>query len=101
MRRFSIAIIITVLLVGCTTSTGVIPAGPNSYVLTVRMSPIMGGAMAAQPVALERASDYCQGQGRDMMLVNSQVIAEREAVTPPQYSITFRCLLPTDPEFKR
>jgi hypothetical protein len=57
--------------------------------------------MAAQPVALTRASDYCQRQGREMMLVNSQIIAERQAVTPPQYSITFRCLLPTDPEFKR
>jgi hypothetical protein len=67
----------------------------------MRTSPILGGAMAAQPDALREASAYCRSQGREMMLVNSQVVDERQAALPPQYGITFRCLLPTDPEFRR
>jgi hypothetical protein len=100
MRIFPIAVI-GIMLAACTTSTGVIPAGPNTYALTVRVSPIAGGSMAAQPKALASAQAYCQTQGREMMLTSSEVVNERQAATPPEYGITFRCLLPTDPEFHR
>jgi len=36
-----------------------------------------------------------------MMLTGSQVVNERQAALPPEYGITFRCLLRTDPEFRR
>jgi len=39
MRIFPIAVI-GIMVAACTTSTGVIPAGPNTYALTVRVSPI-------------------------------------------------------------
>jgi hypothetical protein len=58
MRIFPIAVI-GIMLAACTTSTGVIPAGPNTYALTVRVSPIAGGSMAAQPKALATAQAYC------------------------------------------
>ena len=58
MRIFPIAVI-GIMLAACTTSTGVIPAGPNTYALTVRVSPIAGGSMAAQPKALAAAQAYC------------------------------------------
>ena len=73
MRIFPIAVI-GIMLAACTTSTGVIPAGPNTYALTVRVSPIAGGSMAAQPKALASAQAYCQTQGREMMLTSSEVV---------------------------
>ena len=99
--RYLLVTIIVGALAGCTTSAGILPAGPNAYALTVRTSPILGGAMAAQPEALRQATAYCQTQGREMMLTGSQVVNERQAALPPEYGITFRCLLPTDPEFHR
>jgi len=59
MRYFLVTIIIVGALGACTTSAGIIPAGPNAYALTVRTSPILGGAMAAQPEALRQATTYC------------------------------------------
>jgi hypothetical protein len=99
--RYALLTAALFVVVACTTSTGVMPAGPNSYALTVRVSPIAGGSMAAQPKALAAAQAYCQTQGREMMLTSSEVVNERQAATPPEYGITFRCLLSTDPEFHR
>jgi len=89
-------------LVSCQVSSGVLSAGPNTYTLTERASPILGGSMTAQRTALEKANAYCKSQDREMMPLNLQ---ELRGLTHPDaqtgYTATFRCLLPTDPEFRR
>ena len=96
-----IAICAMPLLVGCMASTGILPAGPNTYSLKQSVAPIAGGGMEAQRRALEEANAYCRSQGREMMPVESRGADPRGIYGEVSFNITFRCLLPTDPEFRR
>jgi hypothetical protein len=86
---------------GCVTSSGILPAGPNTYTLKEHVAPIAGGGMQAQRVALEKANAFCKSQGREMMPLDLKGSDPRGIYGETSYSATFRCLLPTDPEFRR
>lgn len=96
MPYFPMAIILAALS-GCQTSTGILPAGPNTYTLSKHTAPILGGSTTAEQQALTEANAYCSQQGR--------VFVPNEMTTPPSanpygptnYSVTFRCLSPDDP----
>jgi hypothetical protein len=84
-------------LAGCTSNTGILPAGPDTYTLTTRAAPILGGSDAAQGTALNEANEFCQAKG--MVFVPNNMAPQAGITTPRPtgYSVTFRCLLPTDP----
>ena len=72
------------------------------YTVTERVAPVMGGGMEAQRRALAEASGYCKSQGREMMPLDLKDAGNlNNPYGPTGYSVTFRCLLPTDPEFRR
>lgn len=101
MRCKTAALIACATLAGCTASTGPVPAGPNSYVLTARASPVLGGADRAERDALQQAAAFCRSQGREMLPATSQ--QERGIMNAQMtgFTVQFRCLLATDPEFRR
>lgn len=88
-------------LVGCVRSTGIMPAGPNTYSITEHAAPLAGGGDEAHRVALEKANAYCRSQGRELMPIDMKSGDPRGIYGDTSYSATFRCLLPTDPEFRR
>ena len=91
-----------IVLAGCAVSSGILPAGPNTYTVTERVAPIAGGGMEAQRRALAEANAYCKSQGREMLPLDLRDAGNRNnPYGPTGYSATFRCLLPTDPEFSR
>jgi hypothetical protein len=51
--------IICAALSGCQTSTGILPAGPNTYTLSKHTAPILGGSTTAEQQALTEANAYC------------------------------------------
>ena len=67
MSRATVAVIVCLTLASCAASSGILPAGPNTYTVTERVAPVMGGGMEAQRRALAEASGYCKSQGREMM----------------------------------
>ena len=102
MRAIAKWVLIAPLMTGCTSTTGILPAGPNTYTVTEHVSVIRGGVDEAQRQALAEASAYCRGQGREMLPIDLR----RELPTggrdvPTDYTATFRCLLRSDPEFHR
>ena len=84
-------------LVGCTSNTGILPAGPDTYTLTARAAPILGGSDAAQSSALNEANEFCQAKGRVFVPNNMAQQAGMPNQRATGYSVTFRCLLPNDP----
>ena len=54
--------IMTAALAGCSTSTGILPMGPDTYTVSVS-SPGTSGGIAAQQKATKEAIDYCGGLG--------------------------------------
>jgi hypothetical protein len=85
-------------LAACSMGTGILPAGPDTYTVTERRAPVLGGSTTAQQAAMTEANAFCAQQGRQFLPV--------DMVTPPSanpygttgYPVTFRCLLAGDPE---
>jgi hypothetical protein len=86
------------LLGGCAHSTGVLPAGPDTYTLTEKFAPVRGGSGEAERVALTKANDFCAQQGRQFVpAMMGQAGNLTNPYGPTGYSVTFRCLPPNDP----
>jgi hypothetical protein len=102
MRIFPVMTAVLPIVVGaCAASTGVLPAGPDTYTITEKFSPLRGGSTEAKRAALTKASDFCAEKGR----VFAPSIM-REGGYNPQYGntgymVTFRCLPPNDPSVAR
>jgi hypothetical protein len=52
---------------GCASSTGVLPAGPETHTLSEKFAPVRGGSDEAQRSALTKANEYCATQGRQFV----------------------------------
>ena len=100
MRKFGVVALFAGLA-GCASSTGILPAGPDTYTISERYAPIRGGSDEAQRDALTKANEYCSQQGRQFVPSN---MAPSAGITNPNtatgYSVTFKCLLPNDPAVK-
>jgi hypothetical protein len=77
-------------LAGCATSSGVLPYGPDTYTLSARRAPVLGGASAARDAALVEANGYCQKMGATFKPVGGQE-GGAGLYGPTSYSLTFRC----------
>jgi hypothetical protein len=83
---------------GCASSTGILPAGPDTYTLSEKVAPIRGGADEAERIALPKANEFCAQQGRQFVPSNmgqSGNFANPYGLTT--YAVTFKCLPPNDP----
>lgn len=98
MRRWFLSLGSVSLLAGCAASTGVLPAGPDTYTISEKFAPIRGGGTEAERVALTKANDFCAQQGRKFV---PTMMGERGGAINPYgptgYTVTFRCLSPSDP----
>jgi hypothetical protein len=91
-------LVVGVVLAGCASSTGILPAGPDTFTITERFAPLRGGGDEAQREALTKANAFCAEKGQQFIpnLMN-QSGNQTSPYGPNGYTVTFRCLLPTDP----
>ena len=97
MRIVLACLVVSALLSGCAMSTGILPAGPDTYTLSERYAPIRGGSMTAQQTVMTEANAFCIQQGRQFLPVDMLTPASRNPWGTTDYSVTFRCLLAGDP----
>jgi hypothetical protein len=76
----------------CTSSTGMLPAGPDTYTISERVAPIFGGGNEAQRDVLTRANEFCAQQGRQFVPISMGRSGDVAG-----YGVTFKCLPPNDP----
>jgi hypothetical protein len=102
-EAFAGTFVLATFLTGCASSgsTGILPAGPDTYTVTEKVAPLLGGGSKAEAVALTEANEFCAQKGRQFVPVTMsgpyQTGVIGSAYGPNSYSVTFRCLLPTDP----
>ena len=92
------ALIFSILLFGCATSTGVIPAGPDTYTITTNARLGLGGGEAIKR-AVQDANAYCASSGKKMKTVRTPRLSLRKNFADdniPTYNIIFRCLATGD-----
>jgi hypothetical protein len=98
MRRPMAAVVGTAFLAGCATSTGILPAGPNTYTISEKFAPIRDGSDEAERSVLTKANEFCAQQGRQFVPNNmGQAGSLLNPHGPTGYSVTFRCLSADDP----
>jgi hypothetical protein len=85
------------MLTGCASSTGILPAGPDTYTISEKFSPARGGAVEAERDALTKANEYCTQQGRQFVPATMGQAPLDNPYGPTGYATTFKCLLPGDP----
>jgi hypothetical protein len=97
-----ILLFFSLLLSGClTSSTGVIPFGPDTYTVTAQSE--LGGITEAKKKAIAESNSHCQSIEKQMMPVsiNSSTPLDVFGDPIPTYEITFRCLSEGDPDLHR
>ncbi len=86
-------LIFPILLFGCATSTGVKPAGPDTYTITTESR--VGGEGAIKIRAIQDAKAYCASSGKKLRTVRPPSRSSRKNFVGrkiPTYTLTFRCL---------
>jgi hypothetical protein len=86
------------VLTACSMGTGILPAGPDTYTVTERRAPVLGGSTTAQQAAMTEANAFCAQQGRQFLPVDMATPPSANPYGTTSYSVTFRCLLAGDPE---
>ncbi|MGY2492368.1 hypothetical protein [Cupriavidus sp. CP313] len=80
----------SLMLVACQSVSSVVPAGNGTYMVG---SEVRGGFSSwaeVRALTLNRASEYCAGQGKEMEQVDSKTRGAR-GWTPQEAELTFRC----------
>ncbi len=90
-------LIFSILLFGCATSTGVIPAGPDTYTITTDTGVAGEGEIKIR--AIQDAKAYCASSGKKMRTVRPPRLSSQKnfvGYETPTYDLTFRCLATGD-----
>ena len=100
MRRYAAYLLILVVS-GCASSPGVIPIGPDTYMVSEQ------GWIATQSVgelkakAYQKAGTYCSQQGKKLMPVSTNQVAGSLGRSYPEAELQFMCLSEQDYELRR
>jgi hypothetical protein len=89
MRKLILA---SCLSLGACSSTGVLPIGPDTYRITGSAMDSFGGQVTAEKEALKTANEYCQSQGRQLLMIADQ--RGEPTIGSGEFSMNFRCLAP-------
>ncbi len=83
-------------LAGCALTTGIVPVGPGTYVVSEMRAPVRGGGPEARRVVLAEASGFCQQQGHEMVLLDLRPDGDpRTHYWPTAFDATFQCREPS------
>jgi len=87
-----------VFLSGCAVSVGVVPVGPDTYMVSERRAPVLGGGPEAQRVALLEANEFCRQHGGVFAPLAMGPVGNAYSLYGPSgFTTTFRCSPPGDP----
>jgi hypothetical protein len=91
-----------VLLAGCAANSGIVPIGPDTFMVSRQAATGFSGSGTLKAEAFGEAQSYCAGQKKIMQVVNTH-----EATPPfilgnyPKAEVQFMCLDASDTELAR
>ena len=97
--RMLAALVLSVTLAGCVSSTEIVPVGPDSFMIgaTTRGGAFMGEAPI---VAAKAANQHCATLGRHMVIRRTDSTVEGLNNIGTN-TLVFSCVTETDPEYQR
>jgi len=100
--HFAILAAIVGSLAACASNSGVVPIGPDTFMVSRQAATGFSGLGSLKAEALREADQYCTSRGKVLQIVNST-----ESQPPyvfgnfPKAEIQFMCLSANDPELAR
>jgi hypothetical protein len=94
--------LLPMLLVGCASNSGVVPIGPDTFMVSRQAATGFSGSGTLKAEAFQEANQYCISQKKKLQVVNTS-----EAQPPyvlgnfPKAEVQFMCLDATDSELVR
>ena len=83
-------------LAGCTTKSGVISNGPDTYLVTHQAKTNFANLDNLKAGALKEATEYCLSHNKNIHVVQSSVTQPKIFGNLPRASIQFMCLEKTN-----
>jgi len=93
--------LLPLLLAGCASNSGVVPAGPDSHLVSRQAASGFSGLGTLKADALREADSYCKTHGKALKVTNTT-----ESQPPyvlgnfPKAEVQFMCLDTSDPRLK-
>jgi hypothetical protein len=102
MRVIMIVVIglIAIFVIGCTTSSGVVSMGQDSYLLTRTTKSFRGSAMPVKAAAIKEADEYCKKLGKQILITKTVQQDMKPFQSDASVEIYFKCLPSDSPELK-
>lgn len=88
-------------LPSCTTSSGVVPIGQNTYMISRTHKTTRGSGALVKGEALQEANKYCIKHGKVMKLIKTSETNMKPFKSDAASDVYFMALDPGDPELKR
>ena len=91
--KFAYSSWLALLLIGCASNSGVVPMGPDTYMVSRQAATGFSGLGSLKAEALQEANNYCVGHNKALQVVNTI-----EAQPPfilgnyPKAEVQFLCL---------
>ncbi|MFZ0725586.1 MAG: hypothetical protein WAM61_07330 [Desulfobacterales bacterium] len=90
------------ILSGCAANSGVVPIGPDTYMVSKQAATGFPGLGNLKAEAFKEANQYCTGQGKYIRVVNTTETAPPYVFgNYPRAEIQFMCLDEKDPDLTR
>ena len=92
MKKNFILMISLLVLAGCTTKSGVVSGGPDTYLVTNQAKTNFANLDNLKAGALQEATEYCLIQNKNIHVVKASVSPPNVFGNLPRASVQFMCL---------
>lgn len=92
MEKYPAFLVLIFAFTGCAHSYGIVPTGPDSYMIQRRGASGFAGLGTLKMDAIQEASEYCQKDGRQIQVISST--EGRQFADFPRAEVNFICLKP-------
>jgi hypothetical protein len=93
-----LAAVMATLIIGCTTSSGVVSVGSDTYKIS-RTEWGLRSSGFVKAAAIKEADAYCRKRGKAIMVIKT-VESDVEYGAKPAAEVYFKCLATNDPALK-
>ena len=97
MKKLYLLVIALLFLAGCAAKSGVVSAGPDTYLITRQAKThIFANFDNLEAEALHEATEYCLSQNKNIRVVKTSVSPAKIFGNLPRAAVQFMCLEKTD-----
>jgi uncharacterized lipoprotein YajG len=96
MKKLFLLMIALLVLAGCATKSGVVSAGPDTYLVTRQAKTNFANLDNLKADALQEATEYCLSQNKNIRVVKTSVSPPNIFGNLPGAAVQFMCLEKTD-----